>query len=73
MKILKYKIAMILEYILSLPKSVLFCIRCLPLRRALHLPILVRYNVLVKHVGQIELGGGRFRSSKNRFRECGNF
>lgn len=46
-----------IEYLLSVPKSFYFCVRCMPFIKALRLPILVRYNVLVRHIGKIETGG----------------
>lgn len=46
-----------IEYLLSLPKSFYFCMRCLPLRQALKLPIIVHYNVMVRNIGKIETGG----------------
>mgnify|MGYP006873015427 CR=1 FL=1 len=47
----------IIEYALSLPKSVYFCLKTLPLSAAVHLPILVRYNVSLRSIGKIEMGG----------------
>ena len=48
----------IIEYIISVPKSLWFCLNVFPLNRAVKLPILVRYNVVVKNYGNIEVGGG---------------
>ncbi len=47
-----------IEYILSIPKSFYFCLRVLPLAQAIRLPILIRYNVLVRKFGTIILVGG---------------
>lgn len=46
-----------IEYVLSVPKSFYFCVRCMPFMKALRLPIFVRYNVLVRNIGKIETGG----------------
>lgn len=46
----------IIEYSLSIPKSIFFCLRCLSFRNALRIPIIVRYNVIIKSVGDINLG-----------------
>lgn len=61
-----------IEYVLSVPKSFYFCVRCMPFMRALRLPIFVRYNVLVRHIGKIETGG-QFSSVRIGFGDVGIF
>lgn len=47
-----------IEKILSIPKSFYVCIKLLPLRQAIKLPILVRYNcLLISTKGTIEIHG----------------
>lgn len=61
------------EYILSIPKSFFFCVKCLPLSNAVQLPIIVRYNVVVKSVGEIKLCGSGFGHVRIGFGEVGIF
>lgn len=61
------------EYLLSLPKSLLFCARCLPIKRAIRVPILIRYNVVVRKCGQIELGKDCFGTIRIGFGNVGIF
>lgn len=61
-----------IENLLSVPKSFYFCLRCMPLKQALRLPIFVRYNVLVRNVGKIETGG-QFHSVRIGFGNVGIF
>ena len=48
----------LLTYLISLPKTIFFNFRCLPINQAIHLPIFVAYNVkllnLKKNVISIE-------------------
>lgn len=34
----------IIDYLLSLPKSIYFCMKCLPVKQAVKIPVFVRYN-----------------------------
>ncbi|SEA09525.1 transferase hexapeptide (six repeat-containing protein) [Prevotella sp. tc2-28] len=63
----------ILEYSLSIPKSIFFCFRCLSFRNALHLPILIRYNVMIKSIGDIELKEVGFGCVRIGFGDVGIF
>lgn len=48
------KIIQALKCIVSIPKSLFFCIKYLPLKQALHIPILLSYKVKLKEIH----GGG---------------
>ena len=69
----------LVEYCLSIPKSLYFCMRMLPFRDALRLPILIRYNVVLTslsgccHIsggcnyGMIRIGFGNIGSFDKRY------
>ena len=65
-----------LEYLFSIPKSIYFCFRCLPFKQAVYLPVLVRYNVLLQHLGRVNIryfGDGNFGIIRIGFGEVGIF
>lgn len=45
----------LISLILSLPKSLYVNFRLMPLREALHLPVLIKYNTVVKQLGGVKL------------------
>lgn len=48
-----------IEYLLSIPKSLYFCLRVLPFRSAISIPVFVRYNVKLLDVsGHLVITGG---------------
>lgn len=51
------KVGHYIELIMSLPKSIYFNFRALPLKQALHLPVFVHYNTTLVniHKGVLEL------------------
>ena len=68
-------ISKIIEYILSIPKSLYFCLRMLPLKNAVKLPILLRYNVKTRSLsGSCDIvGGGHLGKIRIGFGEVGCF
>ena len=62
-----------IEYLLSLPKSVFFCVKTLPFVQAIRLPILVRYNVIVRNTGHMRIGGGKSGCVRIGFGNVGIF
>lgn len=47
----------VFEYLLSIPKSLFFCFRVLPFYQAVRIPIVIRYNVVIRNVGHISIKG----------------
>lgn len=71
------KIKKFFEYLLSFPKSLFFCLRCLPFNQAVFVPIFVRYNVKIRHVGKVKIvyptGGGKMGLIRIGFGKVGIF
>lgn len=63
----------ILEHILSIPKSFYVSSKYFPLKDAVKLPIMVRYNtVLLGLKGKISNSGGKICYVESRFWQCGS-
>ena len=68
-KLNKMKTNKIIEYVLSLPKSIYVSFRLLPFKDAVRVPVFVRYNcMLLSLKGSVKTGGGEDSHAKNRFR-----
>lgn len=48
------KVTQLIKCLISIPKSVLFCIRHLPFEQAIRIPILISFDVKIKEMS----GGG---------------
>lgn len=47
------RLCQLIKCVISLPKSIYFCLRCLPLKQALRVPILIAYDT---HITQVRGG-----------------
>lgn len=64
----------IIVFLLSFPKSICFCIKMLPFKTAIKLPIIIRYNTKISSCkGKIDIERKKFASIKIGFGGAGCF